>query len=64
MNHVGYGVTKNGEPCGIWPSGWVTVQRTLARYRANDTTHSEFAIVPLYTGAPISVPLVREAEHA
>lgn len=57
MNHVGYGVFKNGKPVGIQPMAWAHATEALARYKKNTEGRGDvFEIVPLYAGAAISAP--------
>lgn len=49
MTHVGYGLTKDGKPAGLWPMPLADCQSRLARYQKHEPTR-KYDIVPVYAG--------------
>jgi hypothetical protein len=64
MNHLGYCVTKNGQPVGICPVSLFTATRTLERYKARDEFSNDYQIVPIYAGAAVSPDKLKIPEPA
>lgn len=55
--HVGYGVTKNGQPTGMWPQSYEWCVGTRDRL-ASKEPNNKFEIVPVFQGAPVQKPVV------
>lgn len=51
---VGYGLLKDGKPCGMWPNSyeWQAESRSrMMNIRGNE--NCAFEIVPVYIGEPV-----------
>lgn len=51
---IGYGLMKDGEPCGMWPQSYEWQDESRKRMlNINGNQHCKFEIVPVYIGAPV-----------
>lgn len=53
MNLLGYGITLNSQPKGIWPMSLETAQASASRYR-HSAPSARVEVVPVYAGTPIA----------
>lgn len=54
MKLIGYGVTRNEKPTGIWPLPERQALATRDRLRSNNPRTVRFEVVPVYIGSPIT----------
>lgn len=52
MKCIGYGLTFQGSPRGIWPLPLSAAQKSLSNYTKGHA-HPDWQIVPIYVGNPI-----------
>ena len=58
MKHIGYGVTHNGKPTGIWPTSSTHAfdVRDRRRSKAPRNEQATFQVVEVFVSSPIAEP--------
>lgn len=63
MTHVGYGVTYNGEPVGIWPVSHASATYTAAVYKKRGDPSARVEVVSVHMGDAIAAVFVPHASE-
>lgn len=58
MTHVGFGILRDGKPCGIWPMSRAYVEESISKKKATDNKppkeSHEYVVVSVYIDAHAS----------